>query len=170
MTISLVCCMDLNNGIGFQNELLIRLPNDMKHFKAVTTSGSHNLVLTGRKTFESIGKPLSGRINLILSRDKNYDAPKGCYVYNNFLDVINEYKNYGEDSDLWIAGGSEVYKLALPCADKIYLTIIENHFKDVDTFFPYLTDDWIPVSHEEHKADDKHPYPYHFICYERKTK
>nr|BDD46340.1 hypothetical protein 8 [Micrococcaceae bacterium] len=94
MTITLLAACDLNMAIGYKNELLVKLPNDMKHFRQLT---ENNFVVFGRKTLESIGKPLSNRINLILTKNKKYDAPVGCYVYNSIEDLLNEYYNYADE-------------------------------------------------------------------------
>ncbi|MGG3890191.1 dihydrofolate reductase [Metabacillus fastidiosus] len=164
--INLIAAIDLNNALGFQNKLLVKLPEDMKHFRQLT---ENNIVVFGRKTYESIGKPLKQRQNIILTRNQDYKAPIGTFVYNTLNEVLHKYSNQSNgDRELFIAGGEEIYRQALPFAKKIYLTIIENHFKQADAFFPKLSDEWRIVSRESHDPDDKHRYPYHFLVYERK--
>lgn len=168
--ITLVAAIDLNNGIGYKNELLTLLPNDMKYFKHLTTSGEHNVVVMGRKTYESIGKPLSGRINAILTKDMHYKAT-GCIIYHFVEDVIREYKSCGDSSlKLWIIGGSEIYNQFLPHADVVQLTIINHLFTKADAFFPKLSDDWKVVEHIKNESDAKHPYGYSFVTFQNKNK
>lgn len=171
MTISLIAAIGLNNELGRNQDLLCHMPADLAHFQKLTTG---SICIQGRKTYQSIvnklGKPLPKRTNIILTRDKTFESDPSCYVYQSVDDLLHEYHNYSEDNaEVFVIGGGELYYQFLPHADRIYLTIIESKF-EADTFFPYLTDDWIPVSHTEHKADEQHAYPYHFICYKRKSK
>lgn len=169
MSISLIACLDLNNSIGYKNQLLCRLRNDMKHFRQLTEG---NFICMGRKTFESIGKPLSNRYNIILTRNKKYKAPQGTFVYYSLEDVINEYRNLNNnESELFIIGGSEIYYQAMPYADRICLTIIDHTFKRADSYFPkFSLDDWKPIECIENKADDENEYDHYFVTYERRTK
>lgn len=167
--ISLVASCDLNGGIGYKNDLLVRLSNDMKYFKQVTTSGETNLMLMGRKTYESIGKPLPHRQNLILTHNKKFKAPVRCHVYHSIEDVLREYQNGEGKVNLWIIGGSEVYKQFIEYADRIYLTIIDHKFDKVDAVFPkFSLDEWKVVDNVENEADEKNPYDHHFVTYERR--
>jgi dihydrofolate reductase len=94
--INLIACIDLNCGLGFQNDLLIKLKNDMKYFKELTTG---QFVVQGRKTFESIGHPLPNRHNIILTKNLNYKAPVGTYAYHSLEDIIHEYKQYNDNQN-----------------------------------------------------------------------
>lgn len=167
MTISLIAAIDLNRGLGYQNELLVKLPNDMKNFKKLTTG---HFVVQGRKTYESIGYPLSNRHNIILTRDNKYKAPLGTYVYHSVEDVIKAYNNQNNnESELFFIGGAEVYKQALPHVDKIYLTVIENNFSSVDSYFPsFSLNEFKPIENIFNPLDEKNPYNHSFITYERK--
>jgi dihydrofolate reductase len=168
MSVNIIAAIDLNRGLGYQNQLLCKLPNDMKHFKSLTKS---NYVVMGRKTYESIGHPLPQRYNIILSRDKDYPEPKGTFVYSNLQDVIHEYHSYNNDEqELFIIGGSEIYHQALPYADRMYLTVIDHEFPFVDSFFPtFSMKDWKPVGNVENKADENNLYDHFFITYEKRN-
>ena len=127
--ISIICAIGKNNEIGFQNKLLWGIPDDMQHFKNLTTG--HTVVM-GEKTFESIGKPLPNRHNIIVTLDKNYKN-SDCEVRYSLEDVLKEAKNKSEE--IFIIGGGQIYKQSLPYADKLYLTIVNDSPK-ADTYFP----------------------------------
>lgn len=129
MLISIIVIADENNGIGKNNQLLCHLPADLKYFKQTTLG--HTIVM-GRKTFESIGKPLPGRTNIVISRQTDL-AIEGCLVLPHLGDAINHAKASGE-TELFITGGGTIYELTLPLADKVYLTRLHHQF-DADTFF-----------------------------------
>ena len=170
MTISLVAAIDKNRAIGYQNQLLVRLPNDMKHFKQLTTSGKHNIVVMGRKTLESIGHPLKNRINIVLTKNKNYQTPKGVFIYHSVEEILNQYKNYGEcKPSLWIIGGEQIYRQFIRYADRIYLTIIDHEFENADAHFPEIDlSEWKITSNIKNEADENNPYDHYFVTYERK--
>ena len=115
--------------LGCNNQLLWELPSDLKHFKKIT---SGHPVIMGRKTFESIGYPLPGRTNIIITRDKSYKIPS-CDVINNIQDIINQYKDSNEE--VFIIGGGMIYEKFLPFAKKLYLTLVEDS-PTADTYFP----------------------------------
>jgi dihydrofolate reductase len=167
VTISLIAACDYNNAIGNNNELLVKLPNDMKHFQKLTTN---NFVCMGRKTYDSIGHPLKNRTNIILTRNKKYKAPLGTFVYHDIQEVIHDYQNQNNDeNELFIIGGSEVYSQALQFANRIHLTIIEHTFPEVDSYFPkFNLVDFKPISCEKHEADENNPYTHYFVTYERR--
>jgi dihydrofolate reductase len=167
--ISLVAAIDRNNAIGYKNQLLVRLPNDMKHFKQLTTSGNHNIVVMGRKTFESIGKPLPQRINIVLTKDKDFRC-RGVFVYHSVEDVLKQYKNYGEcKPNLWVIGGETIYRQFIRYADRLYITLIDHVFEQADKFFPYFdTKDWILKSIIKNYKDELNKYNHDFLIYERR--
>lgn len=166
--ISLVAAIDRNNAIGYKNQLLVRLPNDMKHFKQLTTSGNHNIVVMGRKTFESIGKPLPNRINVVLTKNKDYVAPRSIFIYHSIEEILKQYRNYGEcKPSLWIAGGSEIYQQFMPYADRLYITLIDHVFEQADTYFPKITDEWQLISEQYNPTDENNPYDHYFRIYEK---
>jgi dihydrofolate reductase len=167
--INLIACIDLNNAIGYKNQLLCKLPNDLKRFKELTTG---QFIIMGSRTFESISKPLPNRFNIVLTRNtKNY-FPDGAYVYHSVEDIIHEYENYGnKEVELWVIGGESIYKQFLPHADNIYLTIIDHAFSKADAYFPQFDiNDWKVINHEQHKMDSEHLYNFHFVTYEKKIK
>ncbi|MCX6807105.1 MAG: dihydrofolate reductase [Candidatus Berkelbacteria bacterium] len=161
MTISIIVAISENYVIGDKNQLLWHLPTDMKHFKEITTGKT---VVMGRKTFESIGKPLPNRQNVIITQDKEYSA-KGCNVTHSIEETLNFLKDKDE---IFIIGGALLYAQMLPKADKLYLTIVHKDF-DGDAHFPEIDfSQWEETNHEDHQPDEKNPYPYSFITSERK--
>jgi dihydrofolate reductase len=169
--INLIAAIDRNRGLGFNNELLVKLPSDMSHFKKLTTG---HFIVQGRKTYDSIGHPLPNRHNIILTRNKDYKAPVGTFVYHDIETVIKQYKLLNNnESELFIIGGSELFSQTLEFADRIYLTIIEHSFENVDSFFPELsTVDWKVVSEETiyKPRDDKNEFDLYFLTYQRRNK
>jgi dihydrofolate reductase len=160
--ISLIWAMDENRVIGLHNQLPWRLPEDLKFFKRVTMG--HPIAM-GRKTYESIGKPLPGRENIVITRDENY-SPDGCVVMNS----IEEFMKYAgeKDDEVFVIGGAEIFKEVLPKADKLYLTMIHEQFEG-DTFFPVFDiDKWELETREIGLKDEKNPYDYEFLIYKRK--
>lgn len=156
MIISLIAAMGKNRVIGKDNSLPWKLPADMKRFRELTLGKS---VMMGRKTFESIGKPLPNRTNIILTRDKNYKA-EGCVVVHSAEEALKAAKGSGE---IMIAGGEQIFKEFLEKADRMYLTFIDKDF-DGDAYFPeYSKDEWKETKREEHKND----YKYTFVDLER---
>jgi len=163
MLISLVAAMDRNRLIGRDNALPWRLPADLAHFKK-TTMGKP--VLMGRLTYESIGRPLPGRTNVIVSRDPDFLA-EGCVVVNSINDAIAA---AGDVDEVFIMGGASFYAQTLPLAGRMYLTIIDDTFAG-DAWFPlYSEGGWLEVSREDHQPDEKNPHHYSFLILERKQK
>lgn len=161
--ISFLWAQDENGLIGNNNELPWRLPADLKYFKE-TTMGRP--IVMGRKTYESIGRPLPGRTNIILTRDTTY-AAEGCLVFHSKEDLLGWIEDYG--SEAFITGGSEIFKLFLNNADRLYVTKIRATFEG-DTYFPEIDwDHWILKSAKRGPKDDKNPYDYEFQVYERDT-
>lgn len=167
--ISLIACIDKNNSIGYKGSLLTKPPLDFKHFKSLT---ENNFVVFGRDTFLEIGKPLSNRTNIVLSRNSNIKLPSGVFHYTSAQDILFEYENYAEkDIKLSICGGEKVYEEFLPYADNIELTIVDHEFEYADRHFPQFSlDDWKVVENIKNAADESYPYDYYFVTYERKIK
>jgi dihydrofolate reductase len=155
--ISLVVAMARNNVIGRNNGLpWQRLPEDLKHFKAVTLGKP---VLMGRKTFESIGKPLPGRINLVLTRDRDWTAD-GVVVVHSLTEALT-------GDELSGIGGAEIYRLLLPLARRIHLTRIDADIPG-DTLFPPLDySQWVETGRREFATDDRNAYNMTFVTLER---
>jgi len=162
MLISLIVAASTNNAIGKNNQLLWNLPNDMKFFKNTTWAMP---VLMGRKTFESLGKPLPGRLNIIITRQKDW-KPEGATVVHSLADAIKK-ASAADYKEAFIIGGGEIFKEAMPIADKIYLTRVDAELEG-DAFFPEInTKDWLIVSEQSFGVDAKHAYAYHFQVWER---
>lgn len=160
MILSLIVAVAKRNVIGSDNRLLWHMPADLKHFKA-TTMGCP--VIMGRKTFESIGKALPGRTNIVVTRNEEYIAD-GCTVANSLQEAVDLCEN---DQEVFVIGGGEVYKQAIHAADRVYLTRIDAEF-DGDTVFPELNfSDWKLTKYVKFHSDEKNKYDYSFSEYER---
>jgi dihydrofolate reductase len=167
MIISLIVAVAKNNVIGKDNDLIWRLPNDMKFFKE-TTLNHH--IITGRINYISIPKkfrPLSDRVNIVLTKQKEF-TEDGCIVANSLEEAIQYAKNANE-SELFVIGGGQIYKESLEkdLIDRMYITHVEEIF-DGDTFFPEIdTKKWEEKSKIENLADIKHAHNYSFTIYEK---
>jgi dihydrofolate reductase len=158
---SIIVAFDKNNGIGAANDLLWTrdLPADLRHFKEITTG--HTIVM-GRKTYESIGRPLPNRQNIVISRDLD-DAP-GCTVVRD-LDA-----SYGAatNDDIFVIGGGQIYALAFDTVDQLYVTEVNEIFA-AQVFFPEINPVvWQETSREHHNQDDANKYDYDFVVYTRR--
>lgn len=154
MTIAAIVATGLNNEIGKNNQLLWHLPADLKFFKN-TTMGCP--VIMGRKTFESIGRLLPGRRNLIITRQHNFEMA-GAEIYHALPDALASLNS----EKVFIIGGAEIYRLALPYCALVYRTLIKADF-DADTFFPDLEKSGFKKTGEEcHASNDKNPFDYCF--------
>lgn len=164
MIVSLVVAASDNNAIGRQNKLLWHLPNDLKFLKNITWGMP---VVMGRKTFESVdSKPLPGRINIIVTRQKGFEAP-GVVVVNSLKDA-QFFASENDYNELMILGGAQIYEEAMPKANRIYITRVHAFFEDADAFFPDIDEKkWKRVSQQTFEADEKHAYPYSFEVWER---
>ncbi|MFT3675373.1 MAG: dihydrofolate reductase [Chitinophagaceae bacterium] len=161
MTISLVVAAANNNVIGKDNQLLWRLPNDMRFFKNVTWGMP---VVMGRKTFESLKEPLKGRKNIVLSRQRLVGEN---VVVVNSLDDASFLVKQMDVKEMMVIGGGEIYKLAFEKAKRIYLTRVDAE-PEGDTYFPVIDPKvWKLVSQQDHEADAQHAYNYSFQVWER---
>ena len=161
--ISLVVAAAENNAIGKNNQLLWHLPNDLKFFKNLTWG---SVVIMGRKTFESVNKPLPGRTNIVITRQKNWKAD-GVMVACHLSDALEKAKAAGV-KEVFVIGGGQIYNEALTLAHRIYLTRVHAHLEG-DVFFPMLdTNFWELIEKKEWEADEKHAYDYAFERWERK--
>ncbi|MBC7759898.1 MAG: dihydrofolate reductase [Phormidesmis sp. FL-bin-119] len=158
--ISLIVAVDENNGIGKDNKLPWHLPADLKHFKALTTG--HPIIM-GRKTFESIGKALPNRRNIVISRQTDYFA-EGISVVSSLDEAFRICQT---DDESFVIGGAEIFKYALPLANILYLTVIHHEF-NADTFFPEINkENWVEAESTTHEPDETNIYAYTFIKYVR---
>lgn len=161
--LSIIVAVAKNGAIGLNNELLYRLPNDLKRFKALTTG---HTVIMGRKTFESLPKgALPNRRNIVLSRQEGLHY-ENAECYRSLEDALMQC-DYTED--IYIIGGGELYRQTVGIAKRIHLTLVEDTPARADAFFPELNpEEWIVTLHEEHPADEKHAQAYTFIDYIRR--
>jgi len=158
--ISIVVAMDRNRLIGSGGSLPWHLPADLRHFKRTTMGKS---VIMGRRTHQSIGKPLPGRVNIVVTSDREYPAP-GCAVASSLDGAIDAAE---EAQEIMIIGGAELYRQALPRTGRIYLTRIDAAFKG-DTWFPEIDwKEWRVREEAEFSADDRNAFKYSFLTLER---
>jgi dihydrofolate reductase len=155
--INIIVATSKNRVIGNNNSLIWKLPADLKRFKQITTGST---VVMGRKTYESIGKPLPNRRNIIITRDTNY-LVDNCEIVNSLEEALMLCNN-----DCFIIGGGEIYKQSIDIADKIYLTLVQEDFEG-DTYFPEIGKEWTKVFREDYEGDEKNEHKYSFIDYER---
>ena len=159
--ITIIAAIGKNGELGKDNDLIWHLPNDLKRFKKVTT-GRH--IIMGRKTFESLGKPLPNRKTIIITRNQNYHV-EGCIVVNSLEEAL---RAASPDPNPYILGGAEIYKQAMKIADYLDLTLVEATF-DADAFFPKINaNNWEEISRQDFKADKEHEYNYSFVTYKKK--
>lgn len=164
MLISLVVAASTNHAIGKDNDLLWRLPNDMKFFKNTTWAMP---VIMGRKTFESMNsKPLNGRLNIVITRQQGWSAA-GVEVAHSLEEAVQIATNH-HYKECFVIGGGDIYRQALPLAQRVYLTRVETVI-DGDTFFPELSsEEWTLSSEKAFSPDEKHAYAYRFQVWEKK--
>lgn len=154
--VSLIVAVSRNGVIGKDNKLPWHLPEDLKRFKALTMG---HPILMGRKTFESIGKPLPGRTNIVITHQKDFAG--GTLTAASLDDAL---KITEKEEEVFVIGGAQIFKHALPAADKLYLTLIDREVEG-DTFFRWAPSEWQEVSREDFLTA---PLPHSFITYKRK--
>lgn len=157
--LSIIVAADRNNVIGKDNALIWHLPNDLRYFKEKTTG---HAIIMGRRTFDSVGKPLPNRRNIIITRNPGFKA-EGCEVVTSLeaaLTLLNP------DMENFIVGGEEIYRQALPLADRVYLTRIDHEFEG-DRHFPELGQEWKLTDSQEGIVDDKNPFAHSFLIFNR---
>lgn len=158
--ITIIAAIAKNNALGKDNKLIWHLPADLKRFKKVT-NGHH--IIMGRKTFESLGKPLPNRTTIIITRNKKYKATE-CIIVNSLAEAIKKARN---DDNPYILGGAEIYKQAIDIANELDLTLVHHEF-EADAFFPEIDKSvWQEFSREDFKADEKNKYDFSFVKYQR---
>lgn len=163
MLISAVVALSENRAIGKNNQLLWHLPADLAHFKQITTGKP---IVMGRKTYQSIGRPLPNRSNVILTQDKQFKA-EGCIIVHSIEAALTV--STGQD-EMCIIGGAEIYRQFMPWIERIYLTKV-HHVFPADTFFPELNaDEWKETESISHPPDEKNKYSYSFSTLKRSTR
>jgi dihydrofolate reductase len=157
MIISLIVAMDENRAIGVQNHIPWHLPDDLRRFKRLTM-GHH--IIMGRKTYESIGKPLLGRTMVIITRQQDYQA-ENCLVVHSLNEAIQLVRRKAE-TEAFIIGGGEIFEQSLDLAERIYLTIVHTTV-EATIFFPIFDQNaWIEIESTHHPSDQKHQYSFTF--------
>lgn len=161
--ISIIVAIAENYAIGKQGGLLCHLPEDLKHFKAITSGST---VIMGERTFYSLPKhPLPNRRNIVITDQagKTFDGAEAAYSIDEAVQLVSK------DEEAFIIGGGIVYRQFMPIADKLYITHIHHSWEDADTFFPTIeSDTWQKISEEPHTADENNPFDYTFTEYVRK--
>lgn len=160
--ISFIVAMDENRVIGKNNQLPWHLPEDLKFFKRVTMG--HPIIM-GRKTYESIGRPLPGRENIIITRNELYQSDKCTVLYS--VDELLQYCRQNTNEEYFVIGGAEIFKQLIAHVDRLYITFIHEQFEG-DTFFPPIDmSEWELISKEQGLRDENNPYRYEFLTYEK---
>jgi len=163
MKLSVLAAIGENRVIGRDGELPWRLPDEMKRLKALTMG---HCLLMGRKTWESIGRPLPGRTSIVITRNARFEAP-GAVVVGDFDAALAEARSR-DDDEAFVFGGAAIYALALPRADRLYLTRVRASPAG-DAWFPeYDESEWSLVSRQDHPADERHEVAFSFEEYERR--
>jgi dihydrofolate reductase len=163
MRISLIVAAAQNGVIGRDNQLIWRLPDDLKQFKRLTTE--HPIIM-GRKTFDSIGKPLPNRTSIVITRNKGWSF-EGVVVVNSVKEAVEAAKST-ETDEAFVIGGAEIYRLTLPLANKIYLTEVQADFEGDAYFTIPDMEKWQEESRFHHPADEKHATAFDFVELVRK--
>ena len=161
--LKILVAFDENRVIGKNNTLIWHLPADLKRFKALTTG---HVIIMGRKTFESIGKPLPNRTTIVISRQADLQI-EGAIITHSVEEAILKAKSLTRE-DIFIVGGAEIYSLSLPLADQILVTQLHDIFEG-DAFFPEIPlDSWEVIERERGVTDEKNAYQYSYLTYSRK--
>lgn len=164
MILSFIVAVAENDAIGRNNVLPWHLPEDLKFFKR-TTLGKP--VLMGRKTYESLGKPLPGRLNIVVSENKELALPEGVLLYSDINAAVERMQQETAEEG-FIIGGGKIFEETMPIADRMYITRVHAAIPDGDVFFPNIDHThWKMVWEEKHTADEKHKYSFDFQQYER---
>ncbi len=160
--ISLIVAAAENGVIGRDGRIPWHLPGDLPRFKQLTMG--HPIIM-GRKTYESIGQPLPGRYNIIVTRDGRYRA-RGAVVAHSIEEALQKARQADGGDEVFVIGGSQIYEAAMPLADRLYLTKVRAEVAG-DAYFRYQKGEWKEIEHEEHQPDEKNPYAYAFCVLER---
>lgn len=165
LDISLIVAKAQNDAIGKDNDLLWRIRDDLKRFKKLT---SHHVVIHGRKSYESIGKPLPNRSNIVITRSKSYQAPGAfvCHTFDEALDLAKKLEHHGE---IFVIGGAEIYRQSLPYVNRMYISEVKADFPDADVFFPkFNLEEWQCVERQEYQKSEFNEFDFDFLIWEKK--
>ena len=163
MRVSIIAALSTNNVIGLNNDLPWHLSTDLKRLKALTMG--HHMIM-GRKTYDSVGRPLPGRVNVVITRRDDYH-PEGVVVVSSLEEALRLAEGAG-DPEPFVAGGAEIFELSMHRVDRMYLTRVHAELEG-DTFFPEFDDvsEWRLTDSEHFEADEKNDYPFSFLTYDR---
>jgi dihydrofolate reductase len=163
--ISQILAMDNNRAIGKHNALPWYLPADLAHFKKIT---SGHPIIMGRKTYESIGRPLPKRTNIVITGDSNWNVD-GVFKTSNLEEAIGLASMNDSCDEIFIIGGGQVFKESIDMADRLYVTEVKTEVLDADIFFPEIYDNiWKEIERVHHNKDEKNEFDYDFVIYERR--
>ncbi len=160
--LSIIVAKSINNAIGKDNKLLWKIPDDMKRFKEITTG---HTVIMGRKTFESIGKVLPNRLNIILTRDPNYKIDDPNVKILGGVSDLEKYIN--DENENFVIGGAQIYSILMPKCQKLYVTQVDKDFVG-DTYFPVIRENEWEVTEKTEGPKDENDFKYEYITYKRK--
>ncbi len=166
MKIAMIAAVAENNAIGINNKMPWYLPGDLRYFKAMTIGKP---VVMGRKTFQSLGKPLPGRTNIVITRDKHFthDGIKVVHSLPDALSLAKDIAMIDDANEVMLIGGAEIYKQAMPQAERLYLTRVYQRFEG-DAFFPTLDNNaWQEIAREDHRTEDEQSLTYSYLVLER---
>jgi dihydrofolate reductase len=160
MTVSLIAAMSIERAIGADNKMLWHLPKELAYFKRTTINKT---VLMGRKTYESLGRPLPNRRNVILTRQADLEI-EGCEIVHSVEEALQK---YGQD-ELMVTGGGEIYQLFMPITDRIYLTKVDVNIANADAYFPQFGENEFQLTSSEYvDTDEKNKYSFTICIYDR---
>ncbi|WP_317195542.1 dihydrofolate reductase [Echinicola shivajiensis] len=163
LTVSIIVAKAKNNVIGKDNQLIWKLSADLKHFKNHTTG---HYIIMGRKTYESMGKPLPNRTSVVITRNSDYSIPDGHHIVHHLQDALDLAKKNNQDK-VFIIGGGEIYKQAIELSDELLVTEVDCS-PEGDTYFPNISaNKWKVVQKEAFQKDEKNEYDFSFITYKR---
>jgi len=166
MKIALIAALAQNRVVGIDNQLPWHLPEDLKYFKRITTGKA---IIMGRKTYESIGRPLPNRTNIVISRDSQYQA-EGIKVVSSLeaaIELAESVSLINGVDEVMVIGGAQIYAMALPKADRLYLTHVHADVEG-DAYFPDVDmSQWQAIAKEDYAASEANPYPYSFVVYDK---
>lgn len=171
MSIKAIVAVDNKWKIGYKNQLLYSIPEDLKRFKELT---EHQYVVMGRNTFDSIlkinGKPLPNRFNVVLTRNKKYETPLGVFKLDSVKKIIQDYRNSGTQAkDMYIIGGQQVFEQFLPHIEEVLVTYIDDTAPKADTYFPReLLEEGFYLAESEKHYSEKYDCDYYYVTYKRK--
>lgn len=160
--LNIIAAIGKNRELGKNGDLIWRISEDLKKLKELTTG--HPIIM-GRKTYESIGRPLPGRTNIVITRDTSYEA-EGCIVVNSLEGALSEAKHSPGSDEIFIFGGASIYEAALPQTDRVYLTLIEATDSEADTYFPEYAGDFKEIA--RHGQREHNGLKYEWVDLERK--